>query len=427
MEYSSRELCPSSLLLQHLLRGHSIFLLHHAPSLAQLYARLTRSRFCGALERFWNRFLLDWDVLLSGNPAVDIYNGLKLAAGGELGIGVGEEEWGSGEREVLEGFINRTEGLVDLIVSRFGDLPSGAEVAPNTSTRISSTVELGDNRSWLGSGRIPRPSDGVIFSGIRAIGRSSVRDLSAWMEWIYKYGRNAYGVTDNPHSARRKKKKTSPPRISQKSTRSRAQHSGHPKSGSDRQSRHSPPSIPPPIVTTSGNSSATADGSRKAAQKDEPGGVAENVMSHEEETPPATETLMKYLTLGVYGSSWGIPSKRTQIYRQVSEHHVLESSVEDQKLKNESHLQQLEPEATDDRKTKIEPPNGDVANGCFLIGLQGNLENEDQDLADEERDGTEIGADREETGEWNSRMLLRTVYVRRVTRKNSDDADSPTR
>ena len=60
-------------------------------------------------------------MLLHGNPAVEIFNGLKLAAGGELGIGVGEEDWGSGEREVLEGFIGRTEGLVDLVVARFGD------------------------------------------------------------------------------------------------------------------------------------------------------------------------------------------------------------------------------------------------------------------------------------------------------------------
>jgi hypothetical protein len=33
-------------------------------------------------------------LLLTGNPIVDIYNGIKLSAGGELGIGVGEEEWG---------------------------------------------------------------------------------------------------------------------------------------------------------------------------------------------------------------------------------------------------------------------------------------------------------------------------------------------
>ena len=52
---------------------------------------------------------------------MDIYGGIKLAAGGELGMGVGEEEWGSGEREVLEHFQSRTEGLVDLMVSRFGD------------------------------------------------------------------------------------------------------------------------------------------------------------------------------------------------------------------------------------------------------------------------------------------------------------------
>ena len=202
VEYSTREVCPQELLLQHLLRAHSIFLLHHARSLADLYVRLTRPKFCATLERFWNRFTRDWDVLLNGTPAVDIYNGLKLAAGGELGIGVGEEDWGSGEREVLEGFIGRTEGLIDVMVSRFGDAEkeAGSGGPPE------------EQDVWLGSEKLPGSSDGVIFSGIGALTRSSLRSISAWMEWVYKYGQTAYGVKDNPHAPRRRRRRKGSPR-----------------------------------------------------------------------------------------------------------------------------------------------------------------------------------------------------------------------
>ena len=71
--------------------------------------------------------------MLHGNPATSVFAGIKIAACGELGIGVGEEERGSGEREVLEGFVERTEGLVDLVVSKFG--PSDVELDADSPTK----------------------------------------------------------------------------------------------------------------------------------------------------------------------------------------------------------------------------------------------------------------------------------------------------
>ena len=55
---------------------------------------MTASSFCSILDKYWLRFASNWDVLLHASPAVDIYNGIKLAGAGELGVGVGEEEWG---------------------------------------------------------------------------------------------------------------------------------------------------------------------------------------------------------------------------------------------------------------------------------------------------------------------------------------------
>ncbi|KAK1816797.1 hypothetical protein LTR12_008838 [Friedmanniomyces endolithicus] len=198
-EYSSREVSPPALLIRQLAQAHQIFLLHHGLSLDELFVRLRHDKFCSVLDRFWSRFTKHWDVLLHGNPAADVFGGLKLASGGELGFGVGEEEWGSGEREVLEDLAHRTEGLIDVIVSRFGE-PAQAVASDDTSLPDSETLP------WMGSGSQPAASDGVIFSGVGAIARPSLRTVSLWMRQIYTYGEYAYGVRDNPVRERRKRR-----------------------------------------------------------------------------------------------------------------------------------------------------------------------------------------------------------------------------
>ncbi|KAH8685990.1 hypothetical protein BGZ60DRAFT_365936 [Tricladium varicosporioides] len=204
-EYSSREVKPAILLLGDLLRAHSTFLLHHASSMSALFVRTRRSKFISLLGRYWDAFVLSWNVLMHGNPASSLYGGIKIAACGELGVGVGEEERGSGEREVLEGFVGRIDGLVDVIVSKFGYAES-EESSPE--------VKKGDNNSktpakqWLGSGNDPTAEDGAIFLGTGALSRKSVRDVSHWMEDLYRWGPYAYGVIDNPTSNRRQKKGT---------------------------------------------------------------------------------------------------------------------------------------------------------------------------------------------------------------------------
>ncbi|KAJ5647635.1 hypothetical protein N7490_004007 [Penicillium lividum] len=284
--YSTREMGHPQLLIQQLRRAHSIFLLLHDISLGDLYERVGRSSFCLFLERFWHNFAWNWELLLTGNPIVDIYNGIKLAASGELGIGVGEEEWGSGEREVLEDFVGRTEGLVDLVVSRFGDSSNyfGDSPSPN------------GEKPWLGQDTDPRPTDGIIFSGVDVISRCSVAHVSHWMEWIYRYGDATYGIGRDPNSPRRRKLR---------------RHRERNQSGSRIQpSTPEPvhiPGIPRPLVMAAPQSVPEAQNENTPERGDVPPSGSD---PRNDKSAFGTEAVMKYLTLG-YGSSWSLSSMST--------------------------------------------------------------------------------------------------------------------
>lgn len=408
-------------MLQHLLRAHSIFLLHHTPSLSDLYARLPRTSFCTLLDRFWTRFIWDWDVLLHGNPAVDVYNGIKLAGGGELGIGVGEEEWGSGEREVLEDFIARTEGLVDLIVSRFGDAP---EEPPMTAAgQKSNSVPRHQQRPWLATDLDPRPSDGVLFSGVGAISRRSLATVSQWMADIYKYGEDAYGVGENPTARPRGKKQKLSRRTAQFSNPSEGRKSirGSVKSPSRSRSlfliqngsgaEDPAPGIPPPLVKiveqSLENASAkvsTRELSRSPTKEQQGSG------GQKQDAPLlGTDSMMKYLSLG-YGSTWTLNPKGLSknepkpVSRRVSELRPHgdkpKEEASDSGLSNEPEPPRLDvieptPEVSDNEDTAF-VQRLEESIGRFLIGLSGDLEN--QDLIDDKSDE-------------GPRIVLRTLTV----------------
>lgn len=413
MEYSAREVCPPALLLQHLLRAHRIFLLHHASSLSELLVRTERHRFCSTLNRYWNDFVWNCDVLLNGNPAVDVFNGLKLAAGGELGIGVGEEEWGSGEREVLEDFIGRTEGLVDMLVSRFGN-PSGKD----PKTRPSG--EKGqDTAVWKASGQLAGPSDGVVFSGTGALGRPSIRTISQWVETLFARGQEAYGVGTTPTSVHRPRRNRREPAnfnsangLEDKAASGQKRNSEKQKSSPQltnakaEESRDVPTTIPPSIMgprkTTS--QSVHSPPPSQSVEKDPNKTSSEDVASDGE---TGTETMIKYLTLGVYGSKWGIPFNRPSTPRQESDG-----------------SEAIQP-ATSSRRVETsvlrvgEQPS--KASGHFLIGFQGELEGESGDEGFDTGPGEE-GEHHIEERSPNSRTMLRTLHIERVKDQKESDA-----
>ena len=358
-EYSSREVSPAALLLQQLLRAHDIFLLHHAISLADLFSRNPREKFCRYLKTFWDRFLETWVVLLHGNPAVEIYNGLKLATSGELGVGVGAEHRGSGEREVLEGFVRRTDGLVDLLVSRFECLRLTEGVKPVQVTNTHGKSEGSVN-----------PDDGVVFTGIGAISKKSIKDVSAWMEWIAMFGMEAYGIRDGPTSRRRRKR--SRQRENRDDFRGKSEERKPEKLASSKSAEQQAVGIPASILR-----------SKQGSNEATPSRIGNN-MTESSTGNPSIESfalgteMMKYLTLGVYGSSWGLSAGRP--------------TASDGVVK----LQQ--------RKSPTNDLN--IPEGRFLIGLLDKLEDE---IGSEPDSTTDPPA--EEGTSNNTRISIRSVHV----------------
>ncbi|RAR04565.1 hypothetical protein DDE82_004523 [Stemphylium lycopersici] len=394
VEYSSREVSPPALLIQQLVRAQSIFLLHHGSTLEAMFAKHGRAKFCSILDRYWSRFASSWDVLLHGSPAVDIYGGMKLAAGGELGMGVGEEEWGSSERDVLEDFARRTHGLVDVMVSRFGEASPLQQAKTSTDPR---TLEVSELEPWIGAGRNVQAPDGVVFSGLGAVSRRSLRDLSHWVESIYCYGEYAYGVQDNPTSDRKKRRRRNlkpAPEPEEPSPESpRPTRSERPRLPASSQGSALPPGIPPPIV--------------KAAESslDKAAAAVDNTKSENESKSMLSslgdaETWTKYMTLG-YGTAWGAGKKTADSPQAAS------PAIEPEPAPAPARKRSPSPEAM----RYVEPaPDVDPAeekmklqirlenDGYFLVGLKGDMQ--DLDVDDENGEGN-----------WNNRIPLRTIHV----------------
>ena len=413
-EYSSREVSPPALLVQQLVRAHRVFTLHHGWPLHQLLEKHGRTKFCNILQTYWSRFCQTWDVLLHGSPAVDMFNGLKLAAGGELGMGVGEEEWGSSERDVLEDFCRRTEGLVDVVVSRFGEASplqhpkakakaKAAAAKANAQMRFDAPAE-----PWIGCRGNVAARDGVVFSGVGGLSRASLRDVAHWTETIYHYGDHAYGVRDNPTADRRKRRRRNPnaPTATASVVATPADRDkSHPHDSGTGE----PLRIPPPIVRAVESSLDKAskavdgaEGSSEPAAKQETGTMLASLGD--------TETWVKYMTLG-YGTAWGGGKK------QITEEPTTApaSAPAPEPVRREPSpeaMRYIEPTPDVDlveekRKAQVHAEN----DGYFLIGLKGDMGEVDMD-------------DDNDEGNWNVRIPLRTIYVEKVVDKNITSSDS---
>jgi hypothetical protein len=337
---------------------------------------------------------------MHGNPANNLYGGIKIAACGELGMGVGEEERGSGEREVLEGFVGRIEGLVDVIVSKFGDAEGNQEPDYKSKARMA--------EPWLGSGNEPAAEDGVVFLGTGALSRKSLRDVSHWVEDLYRWGSHAYGVVDNPTSNRRTKKskaKMKPRTLSPEAKQRSRQVYGVSIRDKISAPNESPlTNVPPdPVEDGMGDNSRSAGKQRPTFRR------GEGSFGSTDSESGRGNTFMNYLKLG-YGKHWSLggPTQKNQ------------TSGEPE---TKSHVQQ---ERELSISSTLQVPNSDGAiesaayprddtTGHYLIGLLGDVEVESEN-DDEEEDVSGKGKrpplqPRTSSSGDNARLLVRTLTV----------------
>lgn len=427
IEYSSREVAPATLLITQIAQAHAIFLLHHAGSLNDLHSRVGRPTFCGMLNKYWTKFARSWDVLLHGNPAVNVLNATKLAGGGEIGVGVGEEEWGSGEREVLEDFVHRTEGLLELVVARYGNAPG--EVPKGAGTEAEG-AEMKNLKAWIGIGDDPRPSDGVVFSGVGALSRRSLATVSQWVEEIFRYGDGAYGIGENPSSRQRPRRRgRRPENPHRKKANGKAdpgqRPESHPRVGSQQRNKApdyrkqaienaaTPPGIPPPLVSSVERSLADAT---KNLQDASPESKAQDVARNQEDSASYfdSETMMKWMKMG-YGSSWtlnpkGFSARKEEPPQSATKDDDPTTAQDGGELSPSKPLKEIEPtpELSDTEEELAEPfvQRLEQSIGKFLIGLSGDLEN------------TEFEADAMDTTDEAASDAIRNtqrIYMRTIT------------
>ena len=429
-----------------------MFLLHHASSLSEMWKKHENQKdsFYSLLNRYWTRFIWNWDVLLHGNPTVDLYNAIKLAGGGELGVGVGEEEWGSGEREVLEGFVGRTEGLLELVVGRYGDAPTQLEGDTSKTSLLRKRAP-----PWLGNGVPSRAEDGVIFSGTGNISKSSLTTVSQWMESIYQHGDAAYGIGENPSSRpkhrkkRRKMDKDSSRAPLSVAGRQDAQYSdpGLRSQATKGPSLHrktaennaSSPGIPPPLVNAVDRSLDVAVAKADPKTAAAPGRERTHKPGKKDPQPYAyeplvdTQKMMKYLTLG-YGSSWTLNPKgfdSDASHTDDTDKAVVNSNGESRAPETSApeKLDELEP--TPELSDEEEPPflqRLEESIGKFLVGLSGDLENtEFEDESNDETADMVTSHDVKLPVEVAKRIFLRTLTVEMSKNRSSQRASTEER
>jgi len=406
IEYSTREVKPAILILGDILQAHSTFLLHHASSMSALFVRTRRSKFVGILARYWDTFLSTWNVLMHGNPANNLYGGIKIAACGELGMGVGEEERGSGEREVLEGFLGRIDGLVDVVVSKFGDRDPNNDLEVGASKK--GNHQVNPTEPWLGSGNEPGAEDGVIFLGAGAISRKSLRDLSHWVEDLYRWGPNAYGVIDNPTSNRRTKRSKDRPRLGTRDITPESKKK--PSQGFSLTLRDKVPRLNSPLreepLTTITPSPVDEDeiiNSRPKTVK-RPSfhrGPSSHTSSENEST--RGNKLVQYLKLG-YGTHWSLGGSLGKDAAPVES----QPNSSQPTAGSTGNKPALEATPTDGKASN--PPVHDDSTGHYLIGLMGDIEkNDDEESA--ANDPRSFMQYRSNSESQNERLLLRTLTV----------------
>ncbi len=344
---------------------------------------------------------------MHGNPANSLYGGIKVAACGELGMGVGEEERGSGEREVLEGFVGRIEGLVDVIVSRFGDSESGND--PSNEGNKKEPHRTKHASPWLGSGNEPSAEDGVIFLGTGAVSRKSLRDISHWVEDLYRWGTFTYGVIDNPTSTRRPKKAKEKPHAKKKELSPNARKKSPLVYGlalRDKAPRKQSLSSDDQMTTIPATSMKDTDflNNPKSKKRRPSFHRGQSGFTSSDSESSKANKFVQYLKFG-YGTHWSLGGTSSKNEVDVALNTAANpEAISEPPGKSRSGNTQAGLDGT--FETSLIPRND--SSGHYMIGLMGDIENEDDEASEVEPEDPKSRTDMDDS---NTRLVLRTLTV----------------
>ena len=313
--------------------------------------------------------------------------------------------------------------MLEMMVSRFDDAgPEEDSPAKKHKRRPRELRALGKDTGSQAPVSDPAPADGVVFSGVRALSRTSTRALALWMQSLYRYDVHAYGVLENPMSTSRRKEGHSQPmetgarsaNAEGDDTATAGEESSHKKAPPGLRAQglgdiYSPGSATEQLATPRAERRAISEHglSSRTAGRDKHHRSSDGAETSSVDSSSSSSTFMKYVTLG-YGSSWGTVSKS-------GEAGILSSGSSAKKAADpDSKISQAQPEPDKDQK---EGPTGH-----FLVGLQGSLEEESGADDDANRSGT-VSAQDSETEDASGRIMLRTAHVQLVDQKPSKRED----
>jgi hypothetical protein len=244
--------------------------------------------------------------------------------------------------------VGRGDGLVDLVVGRFGaerapPAVDGASGKGKGNERVAAGA-LGGEEGWLGLGNEVGAEDGVVFLGAGALSRPALRSVAGWMEDVYTWGESAYGVADSSAAggavrAKRRRvvgRKAGIARVAPKGDEKKAQAKGKPKA-------------PPP--ETSG-APGVQDGDAQT------GPATGEALAEAGEASGGMDKMFTYLKLG-YGTYWSLGTASP----------ATNSDADDEST----------PNPADAESVATQKPAKDPDAGCFLVGLgEQNTEPEQQ-------------------------------------------------
>ncbi|KAI5813386.1 hypothetical protein BZA77DRAFT_321377 [Pyronema omphalodes] len=207
-EWNNREVSPVQVIVAQIRRAHRGFCFQYG-TMEECWKKMDRAAFAKRIEKYWMKWAwVRWDPVIGGSPVVDVLSegAIKMAGA------VPGKELEDKEREWLRNWAEteKKRGLVDIVVSRFGEAEQHEQAQDDKRASGSwfwgkaEEKETKKKKEEDGLPPLLLPSDGCVFAGI---GNLDTREVANYLQEQYEKGDETYVVTANGIRRRKRKKK----------------------------------------------------------------------------------------------------------------------------------------------------------------------------------------------------------------------------